>query len=370
MIPKLFHRPEPPTIAGAPATAPPGWGVVVVAAGTVGVVAAVSGLHLARGFLLPVVLAALGRLVLAPLVRGLKNRGLPEPAGAALVLLAILGVGGYGAYRLADPAIAWFDTAPESIRRVETKLRMLRKPVDQVSKVADRVESLATGVPTNATAPAATKPATSLRDRLFTQTGSFVAIGGMTLVLLYFLLSVGDLFLRKVVTILPTLDDKKTAVEISRAIESNISRYLLSITLINAGLGITVGIAMAVIGLPNPVLWGVMVGVFNFVPYVGPLTSQVVLLLVGVMTFDNLGHALVPPAVYFAIDVIESNFVTPAVIGRRLELNPVMVFLAVVFWTWLWGIPGALLAVPLLATLKILCDAFTPLAPIGELLSD
>src|SRR6185436_11867188 len=112
------------------------------------------------------------------------------------------------------------------------------------------------------------------------------------------------------------------------------------------------------------------VGVLNFVPYVGPLTSQIVLLLVGVITFDSLPHALVAPGVYFAIDVVESNFITPAILGRRLELNPVMIFLAVAFWTWLWGVAGALLAVPLLAVLKIVCDAFEPLQPIGELLSE
>lgn len=353
-----------------PDPTPGGWRVVVLAAGAVGLVTTVGGLYLARAFALPIVLAVLGRLVLAPVVRALKGRGIPEPLGAAVLLLAILGTGFYGVYRLADPAIAWFDTAPESIRRVEAKLRMLRKPVEQVSKAADRVESIATGGTDNAKVPEVTIRSTSLRDRLFSHTGSVVTAAGMTLVLLFFLLASGDLFLRKVVKILPSLTDKKLAVEVARAIESNISRYLLSVTFINAGLGVTVGIALALIGLPNPVLWGVMVGVLNFVPYVGPLTSQVVLALVGVMTYDSLGRALVAPALYFAIDLVESNFVTPAVLGRRLELNPVVIFLAVAFWTWLWGAAGALLAVPLLATFKILCDAFEPLAPVGELLSD
>jgi predicted PurR-regulated permease PerM len=349
--------------------APAGWGVVVFAAGAGGLLATVAGIYFARGFLLPVVLAVLGRLVLAPVVRALKARRVPEPLGAAVLLLGLLGTGVYGVYRLADPAIAWFDTAPESIRRVETKLRMLRKPVEQVSKAAERVESIATGTD-GKQEPTVTIRPTTFRDRLFSHTGVLVTSAGMTLVLLFFLLASGDLFLRKVVKLLPSLTDKKLAVEVARAIESKISRYLLSVTLINTGLGVTVGIALALIGLPNPVLWGVMVGVLNFVPYVGPLTSQVVLLLVGVMTFDSLAYALVPPGIYFAIDVIESNFVTPAVLGRSLELNPVMIFLAVAFWTWLWGFAGALLAVPLLATLKILCEAFEPLAPIAELVSD
>jgi predicted PurR-regulated permease PerM len=363
LIPALRNdEPEPePTDTG--------WGVVVGAAIVVGLVATVTGLYFGRGFLLPVVLAMLGRLVLGPILRPLRARGVPEPIGAAMVLLVLLGTIAYGAYRLADPAAAWIDTAPESIRRIETKIRTLRKPVEQVSKAADRVESIATGTDAEKT-PAVTIRPTSLRDRVFSQTSGVVTGAGMTIVLLFFLLASGDLFLRKIVKILPRLDDKKLAVEVARAIESNISRYLLSITLLNVGLGVTVGIALAFVGLPNPVLWGVMVGVLNFVPYVGPLTSQIVLLLVGVMTFDSLPHAFVAPGVYFAIDVVESNFITPAVLGRRLELNPVMIFLAVAFWTWLWGVAGALLAVPLLTVLKIFCDAFEPLQPIGELLSE
>ncbi len=343
--------------------------VVTIAAVLVGLVALVGGLHLGRGFLLPIVLALMLRLILGPVVRALKGWGVPEPLGAGVLLLGLLAIGSYGAYRLAEPAVAWFDTVPESVRRVEDKLRTFRKPMEQVTKAADRVEDLANGGGTDQTPTVAIKP-TSLRDRLFSHTSGIVTAAGMTLVLLFFLLASGDLFLRKLVRVLPRLDDKRLAVEVARRIESNISRYLLSVSLINAALGVTVGLAMALIGMPNPVLWGIMVALLNFVPYVGPLTSQVVLGLVGVMTFDNLGKALVAPGIYFAIDVIESNFVTPAVLGRRLELNPVVIFLAVCFWTWIWGIPGALLAVPMLATLKILCDALEPLAPVAEFLSE
>jgi predicted PurR-regulated permease PerM len=353
----------------APDTPRDGWGIVVFAAATVGVFAAVSGLYLARGFLLPIILAGLARLVLGPIVRACKRLGVPEPVGAAILLLSIVGVGVYGAYRLADPAVAWLDRAPESIHRVETKLRALRKPVDEMTKAADRVESLAVGNDPQDTQTVTIKPV-SWRDRLFSQTSGAVTVVGLTFVLLFFLLAYDDIFLRKVVKILPTLPDKKMAVEIARKIETNISRYLLSLTLLNCAVGCAVVVAMALIGLPNPVLWGVMVAVLSFIPYVGPLTSEVVLALVGVMTFDSLGRALVPPAIYLVLDVVTSNFIAPAILGRRLELNPVMIFLAVAFWTWLWGIMGALLAVPMLATAKIFCDAFEPLAPVSELLSE
>jgi predicted PurR-regulated permease PerM len=325
---------------------------------------------LARGFLLPVVLALLLRLVLGPVVRALKLRAaVPEPVGAALLLLVLLGAGLYGGYRLAEPAAIWLDSAPESFRRVETKLRTLRRPVEQVSKAADRVESMATGGDPDSV-PAVTIKPTSLRDRVFSHTSGMVTGVGMMLVLLFFLLASGDLFLRKIVHILPTLDGKILAIEVARSIEYNISRYLLSVTFLNIAMGCTVGVAMWLIGMPNPVLWGVMVAALSYVPYLGPLTSEVVLLLVGVMTYDNLGRALVAPGIYFVLDAIESNFVAPVFLGRRLELNTVVIFLAVSFWTWLWGIPGTLLAVPMLATCKILCDAFEPLQPMAEILSD
>jgi predicted PurR-regulated permease PerM len=250
---------------------------------------------------------------------------------------------------------------------VEAKVRTLRKPVEEVTKAAEQVGNM-----TNVDGAAKVQPVAVQTETwsgmLFTTTQGFLAGALVMLILLYFLLASGDLFLRKLVRILPTLEDKKVAVDIARQIEDQISTYLRSVTLINAGLAITVSIAMWVIGMPNPMLWGAMVGLFNFVPYVGPFTSLLILALVGVMTFDNLGWALLPPGIYFCIDAIESNFITPAFLGHRLSLNPVVVFIGVTFWAWLWGIGGALLAVPMLATFKIFCDQIEPLAALGEFL--
>jgi len=315
------------------------------------------------------VLAVLLSFLLSPLVRALRRIRIPDAVSAALVLVMVLGSVGYGFYRLATPAATWIATAPESLRRVDTKLRAIRKPVEQVSKAAAQVENLATVDGGAGPQPLEVKTS-SLSDTILTQTQGILAGAAVMFILLYFLLASGDLFLRKLVRALPTLADKKVAVEIARQIEAHISTYLLTITAINVGLGTMVGVAMWLIGMPNPVLWGVMVAIFNFVPYVGPLTSQIVLALVGIMTFDSLGKALIPPAIYFAIDAIESNVVTPMVLGNRLALNPVVIFIAVIFWGWLWGIVGALLAVPMLAALKIFCDAIEPLAPIGEFLGN
>ncbi len=324
-------------------------------------------LYVARAFLLPMVVALLLSFLLAPGVRAMSRVGVPTTVSAAVVLLSFLAVAAYGVYQLATPASAWLATAPETLRRVESKLRSMRKPVEQVTKAAEQVQQMATVAGPGKVEAVAIKSDT-LTNTLFSETQGFFAGALVTLILLYFLLASGDLFLRKLVRGLPTLEDKKVAVDIARQIEDQISTYLVSVTLINAGLGVIVALAMYAIGMPNPVLWGAMVGLLNFVPYIGPFISLIVLGLVGVMTFDSLAWGLVPPGIYFCIDTVEANFITPSLLGRRLSLNPVVIFVAVTFWAWLWGIAGALLAVPMLAAFKILCDEIEPLGAIGEFL--
>ncbi|MEA2624849.1 MAG: hypothetical protein QOD06_894 [Candidatus Binatota bacterium] len=320
-------------------------------------------LYFARAFILPVVLAALLAFILGPIVRGAKRQGVPAPLSAGMILVLLMTTVFYGAYALSGPATAWLLTAPESLRQIEYKARAFRRPFDQMAKAADQVQHL-TKMGEAAKGVAVKEDSVNV----FTQAHDFLGGALVTVILLYFLLASEDLFLRKLVRVLPTLEDKKLALEIAREIEERIAAYLLTVTLINGGLGIVVGIAMYLLGMPNPVLWGVMAAVFNYVPYIGPLTGSVVLALVGVVMFDHLGWALVPPAVYLCFHAVEANLITPALLGRRLELNPIVIFLAVTFWAWLWGIAGALLAVPMLVMFKILCDEIKPLAAVGEFL--
>jgi predicted PurR-regulated permease PerM len=186
--------------------------------------------------------------------------------------------------------------------------------------------------------------------------------------LLFFLLASGDTLLRQAVTIAPRLGDKRRVVEIVRETEDDISYYLLTVSMINAGLGVAVGAAMYILGMPNAPLWGVMAGVFNFVPFLGAVTGIGIVGLVALLTFDQAWSIFLPPLSYLGLTSIEAQFVTPALLARRLTLNPVAVFLALIVWTWMWGIAGALLAVPLLATFKICCDHVEPLQPIGTML--
>jgi predicted PurR-regulated permease PerM len=190
------------------------------------------------------------------------------------------------------------------------------------------------------------------------------------LILLYFLLAAGDLFLAKFVKVLPNVRDKRKAVEIVRESEASISSYLLTTTLVNAVEGAVVAGMMYFWGIPSPILWGVLVFFFEFIPYLGAFAMAVLLTLVALTTFDSVGHALLVPASYLLVNVVQGNFVTPLLQGHRLALNPVAIFIGLAFWFWIWGIPGAFIAVPLLATFKLFCDHIESLAAVGEFLGE
>jgi predicted PurR-regulated permease PerM len=326
-------------------------------------------LYVARSVFMPVVLALLMSFLLAPLVSGLARLHLPTPLGAAIVLLAFLAVVGYGAYWLSGPAAGWMEQIPQSFERLETKFRTMKESVAEISQATQQVETLAKGGQEQGP-PVVEIKRPPLIGTILNQTLEAGAAIVVTIILLYFLLASGNLFLQKLVRVLPRFQDKRIAVTIVRQIEKDISLYLLTVTMINAGLGVAVGAAMYGLGMPNPILWGVMAGCFNFIPYLGAIASAIVLTLVASVTFDQLGHILLVPVVFIALNELEGMIVTPAVVGKRLSLNPVAIFIWLLLWGWLWGIPGTLLAVPLLAVIKIICDHIAPLAPIGEFLGD
>jgi predicted PurR-regulated permease PerM len=157
-------------------------------------------------------------------------------------------------------------------------------------------------------------------------------------------------------------------VQIARDTQAQISSYLLTTTLVNAAFGTAVGAALWLLGMPNPALWGVVAGVTNFIPILGALACTAILAAVALVHFDSLGQALLVPAVFQVLNIFEGYYFTPKLVGRQLSLNPVVVFTAVLFWGWIWGISGALLAIPVTATVKIACDHIEGLSPLGEFL--
>ena len=327
-------------------------------------------LYFGRSFFLPIVLALLLSLLLSPVIRGLKRLHIPEPLGAAVVILALLATIGFGIYELSGPAADWMNQAPQSLRKVETRLRDLRRSAQTLGRATEQVERIAR------VNPAAARPATvavqspSLPERILSQATDVLASAAVLLVLLFFLLASGDLFLRKLLRVLPSLRDKRRASEIARQLQSDISTYLSTVTMINLTLGGAVALAMWLLGLPNPLLWGLMVTVTNFVPYLGAGICYLVFAMLGFVTFDSLGKALLPVGIFMVLNVTEAYLVTPMVLGKRLTLNPVVIFLGLTFWGWLWGIAGAILAVPIMVVIKIFCDHLEPMAPLGEFLGD
>jgi predicted PurR-regulated permease PerM len=297
-------------------------------------------------------------------VRFGKERGLPNPLGAAIVVVLFLGALGAGIYHLAGPATEWIETAPQKLKIAEYKFRGVTESLDKMRDAAQNVEE-ATG---SGSEESVEVDDTSVEGMVVNQ--AFTLGSGLliTVFLLYFLLASGDMLLRKIVNTLPRFRHRRNAVRIIRSIEQDLSHYIGMVCLINLGLGTAVAGAMYVIGMPNPLLWGTLAGLLNFIPYLGPVLNLTVVSLVALVSFDQATYALLAPVLYLLINGIESSLVTPTVMGWRLRLNPVVIFISITFWTWIWGIPGALLAVPLLAGIKIVCDRIQLLHPVGVLL--
>jgi predicted PurR-regulated permease PerM len=299
-------------------------------------------------------------------VRRLKRARVPESVSATVILVALVGAVSYSAYALSGPASDWLARAPESLKSVESKLRKLRRPVEQVSKAAEQVEKAAAGAAADAVKVEI--QGQTLASTLFGGTQAFLGSALVVAILFFFLLASGDLFLAKVIKVIPRLEDKKRAVQIARETEDQISSYLGTTTIINVIFGAVVAVAMWWLEMPNPALWGVVAGLTNFVPYLGGLVCLLVIGVVALVQFDSVGRALLVSGVFFALNTLEGNLITPLIVGRQLSLNPVVIFVSVLLWGWLWGIPGLLLAIPIMAAIKIMCDHIEGLGPIGEFL--
>jgi predicted PurR-regulated permease PerM len=323
-------------------------------------------IYFMRSVLLPVVLALLLSYLFRPVVRGLAQLKIPLPVGAALILIGLLALVGSGISALATPSAEWIQKAPGGLTELQHKLLPVKRSVAQVTQATNEIEKLAS---TNQETKSVEIKRHPVMEMFFMRTPEVIASAVLLVILLYFLLVYDQVFIAKLVKLLPTLSDKKTAVGIAYDIESQVSRYLFTITAINACLGLAVGTAVGLLGLRNPVMWGVMVALLNFIPYLGALTGIVCMTIGAILSFDSLGYALIFPATYLTLAVVEGSFVTPWVMGRSLTLNPVVILFSMTFWGWMWGIVGVILAVPILAALKIFCAHIKPMEPLAEFLS-
>jgi predicted PurR-regulated permease PerM len=303
-------------------------------------------------------------------VRWGQRLGVTPPATSLLLMLLLAAGLGGAALGLAAPAREWMAELPRNMREAERELRSVMRSFEEVRKAAEQVDDLADVVSGEEPKSSGLVVDSGEKRGVLAGAGSLVGSALVCWFLLGFMLASHDSFLRSLVRTLPHLADKKVAVEVLRSIEREISRYLTTITLINAGLGIAIGATMYALDVPNPILWGVMAMLLNYVPYAGAIVGAGVVGLVALMSKGSDPSVLVVPISYIVLSGLEGMLITPAVLGRRMQLRPVAVLVALLFWGWLWGIAGALLAVPMLVVLRILCEHVEFLQPVGQFLGD
>ena len=327
--------------------------------------ALLAAVYVAAEIVLPLVLAVVLKLLLQPAMRLLERWHIPRLLAALLLILAVFGtIVGLGA-AIAGPASTWAAKLPEGIPRLQERLSFLEAPINTLQRFLQQVEDY--GQP--AGAPAAVSSGSSrLMTQLFTGTRDFASGFFTTILFLLFLLVSGDTFLRRLVEILPSFSNKRQAVDIFQQVESDISAYLVTITLMNAAVGVATAMVMWLTGIGDPILWGAVAFLLNFLPILGPIIGVVIFVLVGLLTIDTLWQAFLPAALYLGIHLVEGETITPLLLARRFTLNPVLVIISLVFWFWMWGVPGAILSVPMLAITKIICDRVRPLAAFGHFL--
>ncbi len=339
-------------------------------------------LYFAASIILPFVMALVLGLLLGPPVAFLNARlKIPRMLSALVAILLLFSlIGGIG-YAISVPATGWIAKAPQSLPTLEAKLSFLRRPIAMVQGGMAQMDRLMQqgqhlgqeGQPAPKGEVVTVNSGASgvgmgVGMSVLTGTRAFLSQIFTLVIVLFFFLSDGNTLMRRFVEILPGLREKKSALQIATEVERNISLYLVTITLMNLLVGTANGLSVWAFGLPDPLLWGTVAFLLNYIPILGPLSGMVIFFFVGLFTFSNVAWALAPAGVYLLIHLMEGETITPILLARRFTLNPLLVIASLMFWDWLWGITGALLAVPLLAVTKIVCDHIEQLTPLGHLL--
>lgn len=344
--------------------------IVIIVLGMIGF------LHFCRTVVLPIVLAIVIAMTLKPVVRWLAARHIPPPFGAG-ILMAIFVTGlGISFVEMGRPAMAWMDAAPQNVTQLRGRVQKIFSGVPKISQAVEAIASLGASEEERTVdhgkrtqTVEVKQPGNGQAGLLMSWTSGFVTCTGETLILVYLILASGDIFLQKLVHITPRWRDKKNTVEISHQIQRNLSRYIFSVSLINISMGTVAWAGFLAMGIPNPAMWGMLVCVLNFIPFLGPITGILLIGFVGMLTFDTLGRGLMPAEWYLLLHVLEASCATPLLLGRRFTLNPVVIFASLLFWFFLWGVPGAILAVPILVSLKVICEHVPALHAVGELIN-
>jgi predicted PurR-regulated permease PerM len=337
----------------------------VIFLGGLFVLAMLAAAYIASELVLPLVFAIVLKLLLQPVMRLLERLHIPRILAALLLILALFGtIVGLGT-AISGPAGTWAAKLPEGIPRLQERLSFLREPIDTVQRFLQQVEDFGRTGPSPAVSSA---QGPTLLTKLFTGTRNLVSGLFTTVLFLFFLLLSGDIFLQRLVEIMPRFSSKRQVVEISQQIEGDISAYLITITMMNAAIGVAMALVMWLTKVGDPILWGTVAFLLNYVPILGTACGVLIFLLAGLLTTDALWLALLPAGLYLGFHLIEGETITPMLLAKRFTLNPVLIIISLAFWFWMWGIPGAILSVPMLAITKIICDRVRPLAALGHFL--
>ncbi|MEI9987226.1 MAG: AI-2E family transporter [Aliidongia sp.] len=328
-------------------------------------IAVLAAANLAVDIVLPVVIACVLKLLLQPAVRGLERLWVPRVAACCLTLLMLVVVLiGMGTL-ISAPAASWLTRLPETGQRLEQRLSVLRRPIEVIDQQLHQLDEFSK---TSSMPTVVVERGAGTAETIFTGTRAILGVILTSLLFLFFLLISGDVFLRRAVEILPRFRDKRQVVNIAQQIERDISAYLVTITIMNLLVGLATTALIYAIGLDDPPLWGAAAFLLNYLPILGPSVGVGLFLALGLLSFESWWLACTPACGYLLIHLIEGQAVTPMLLARRFTLNPVIVIFAIVFWYWMWSVPGAVLAVPMLAITKIICDRIRSLSAFGHFL--
>ena len=350
--------PAGPILGELPETAPklePG----VIALRVIAVVTVLVACYLGRELLVTLLLAMFLALVANPIVTRLRRMFVPRWVGALIVVLGGLWLTVAMTMQLATPAIDWVQRAPTELRQLAPKVRSLTQKVDEANQAAASIASAAGAAPTadKPSAEASAPARLDLWDVISAAPRMLMSFGAVVL-LAYFFLVFGDSLQRNAIALMPERSRKQLTTEIMVTIEAEVSAYVGTITIINIVLGTILGGVLWWMGLDvaDAVLWGTVCALLNFAPYVGPITGILFMGLVGVVAFDSPSEMVLPAAIFLGLHVLESQFVTPIILGKRMAISPLVMLLWLMLWGWLWGIAGLLLAVPMLVVCKIVAS--------------
>jgi len=309
--------------------------------------------YFARGLLLPIVIALLLSALLQPAVSFLIRFKIPNALAAILVLVLLVSVIALVAYRIAAPASEWFDRRPYLLSQLEYKLRAFKNSIEEAKETTKKLEKLTNLEGEEGVEGKVVVKGPTLSDQLMIRAKAMAIMLGIILVLTFFLLSRGRPTLKHMAGEFEDNGHGKKWAKIMVQVQREVALYLVTIAMINVTLGALTAAAMALLKMPNPVLWGVVAMTLNFVPYLGAMVTTVIIAMVSLVTFTHWPQILLPPLVFLCFTALEGQFVTPTIVGNRLRLNPIAVIISLLFWGWVWGIGGMLIAVPILAAIKI-----------------